>query len=265
MAETTEKYQEAGPKVRPGQKEEMVYTWPYLVSIEAIMAVAMILGLSIMSIFVNAPLLDLANGEETPNPSKAPWYFLGLQELLLHMHPALAGVIVPTAVLILLGMIPYIDRDRRGTGIWFSTKKGVPIAIFASIYTVVWELALIFIDQFWVIAPGKHGIEPFLTSLLMNLTGAGLDKVDWVGKIFVPSILMILIPWVLVLIVKRRWDANRREIVIALYSFFITSFVLLTVIGTFFRGHSMNLTWPWNVPHPPCTSTTPCPQFDNAH
>jgi menaquinol-cytochrome c reductase cytochrome b/c subunit len=263
VAETTEKYQDAGPKVRPGQKEEMVYTWPYLVSIEALMAIAMTLALTIMSMFVNAPLLDLANGEETPNPAKAPWYFLGLQELLLHMHPALAGVIVPTAVIILLAMIPYVDRDRRGTGIWFSTKKGVPIFMFAAVYTLVWEIALIFIDHFWVIAPGKHGIEPFLTATLVNLTGWGTDKVDWVGKIFVPSVLMIFIPWALAIIVKRRWNANTREIMIALYSFFITSFLLLTIVGTFFRGHSMELVWPWEVPHPPCSSTTPCPQFEN--
>lgn len=262
MSDMTEKYQEAGPKVRPGQKEEMVYTWPYLVSIEALMAIMMLLGLTVMSLLVNAPLLDLANGEETPNPAKAPWYFLGLQELLLHMHPALAGVIVPTAILVLLAMIPYVDRDRRGTGIWFSTKKGVPIAIFAAAYTAVWELALIFIDQFWVIAPGKHGIEPFTTEVLIKLTGLGSDQVDWFGKIFIPSVLMIAIPWILVKIVKKHWKANTREIMISLYSFFLTSFLLLTIIGTFFRGHSMDLVWPGDVPHPPCTSTTPCPQFD---
>jgi menaquinol-cytochrome c reductase cytochrome b/c subunit len=276
-----EKYQQAGPKVQPGAKEEMVYTWPYLVSIEAIMAVAMILALTIMSTFVNAPLLDLANADCTPNPAKAPWYFLGLQELLLHMNPALAGVIVPTAVLVLLGMIPYIDQDRRGTGIWFSTKKGVPIAIFSSIYTAVIEIGLVIFDQFLILpgmAEGSKGLAKSITHLLSTgpiqkgLTWlvdlVQLDvliktwdpkyteitdaKIAWIGEIFVPMVIMIAIPWILVLIVRKRFNANTREIMIALYSFFLTSFVVLSIIGTAFRGEGMNLMWPWELKQPKC-------------
>lgn len=259
MAEVTEKYQEAGPKAKPGQKQEMVYTWPYLVSIEAIMALAMTIALTWMSVFINAPLLDLANPERTPNPAKAPWYFLGLQELLLHMHPALAGVIVPGLVLLLLAMIPYIDRDKRGTGIWFSTKKGIPITIFASIYTVIWELALVLMDEFWVTQPEGvtaplKGIERNITHFL-NTTFPQLLAVpgvgwEWFGKILLPSVLMVAIPWVLVVIVRRRWQANTREVMIALFSFYIASFIFLTIIGTAFRGESMNLMWPWLVEPP---------------
>lgn len=252
MAETTEKFQQAGPKVQPGQKEEMVYTWPYLVSIEAIMAVAMILALTLMSTFVNAPLLDLANPDKTPNPAKAPWYFLGLQELLLHMDPALAGVIVPTAALVLLGMVPYIDRDRRGTGIWFSTKKGVPIAVFSAIYTAVIEIGLVLFDEYFHtpgMTEGSHGIAPYITETLMSF-GLARDMVAWIGQIFVPTLFMIAIPWILVVIVKRRYKANTREVMIALYAFYLASFVVLTTIGTFFRGESMHLVWPWMLQPP---------------
>ena len=77
MAEAPEKYQQTGPKVKPRQKEEMVYTWPFLVSIEAIMAITMILAFALMATFVDAPLMDMANPDKTPNPAKAPWYFLG--------------------------------------------------------------------------------------------------------------------------------------------------------------------------------------------
>jgi len=253
MADTTEKYQQAGPKVQPGAKEEMVYTWPYLVSIEAIMAVAMTLALTIMSMLVNAPLLDLANPDHTPNPAKAPWYFLGLQELLLHMHPALAGVLVPTAALVLLGMIPYIDRDRRGTGIWFSTKKGVPIAVFASIYTAVIEIALVIFDEFFYLPgmpAGSHGIAPFLKWAIVSVTGVNETYVAWIGEIFVPLIFMIAIPWILVVIVRRLYKANTREVMIALYTFYLTSFVVLSLVGTAFRGESMHLVWPWQLKPP---------------
>jgi menaquinol-cytochrome c reductase cytochrome b/c subunit len=268
MSDVNEKYQQAGPKVQPGAKEEMVYTWPYLVSIEAIMAIVMTLGLSIMSTFVNAPLLDLANPDCTPNPAKAPWYFLGLQELLLHMHPALAGVIVPTAALVLLGMIPYIDRDRRGTGIWFSTKKGVPIAIISAIYTTVVEVFLVVFDEYFIVAgvhpEGGKGIAPFVKFGLAKLfagPGADIKEVNaiavwtsWVGEYLIPIIFMIAIPWILVVIIRRVYDRkiNTREVMIALYTFYLTSFVVLSLIGTAFRGEAMHLMWPWQLKPPHC-------------
>ncbi|HEY3363785.1 MAG TPA: menaquinol-cytochrome C reductase [Symbiobacteriaceae bacterium] len=254
MAE--EKYQQAGPKVQPGAKEEMVYTWPYLVSIEAVMAIAMTLALTLMSTLVNAPLLGLANPDKTPNPAKAPWYFLGLQELLLHMHPALAGVIVPTAALVLLGLIPYIDRDRRGTGIWFSTKRGVPIAIIAAVYTSVIEIALVIIDEYFIVKgmpAGSHGISAWVTWILSDPQKLGLvrERIDWIGPIFIPTVIMIAIPWILVAIIKRIYkNVNTREVMIALYAFYLASFIVLTIIGTAFRGHSMQLMWPWNVMPP---------------
>lgn len=254
MADVTEKYQQAGPKVQPGAKEEMVYTWPYLVSIEAIMAVAMTLALSIMTIMVNAPLLDLANPDHTPNPAKAPWYFLGLQELLLHMHPALAGVIVPTAALVLLGMIPYLDRDRRGTGIWFSTKRGVPIAIISAVYTAIVEIGLVIFDEFFYVTgmpAGSHGIGPWIKWMITSNSPLTSDQVAWIGEILIPTVFMIAIPWILVSVIRRRYkNTNTREVMIALYSFYLTSFVVLSIIGTAFRGESMHLMWPWNVMPP---------------
>lgn len=220
---------------------ERVHVWPHLVSIELVGALIYLLALSLMAILIRAPLVDLANPEVTPNPAKAPWYFLGLQELLLHMHPALAGVIVPGAVLILLGAIPYIDRSRVGTGIWFSTPKGIPIAKFSAVYTAVWVISLVLIDEYLPAGEGAHGIGP-----LLELYGAPAA----VGDILVPLIFMTFIPWSLAVIVKRRWNANTRELMIALYTFFLASFIVLTIIGTAFRGHSMHLMWPWEIGAP---------------
>src|SRR5690606_13867328 len=209
-----------------------VHVWPHLVSIELIGALTITLLLSLMAIFVAAPFYRMADPELTPNPSKAPWYFLGLQELLLHMHPALAGVIVPTAVLVLLAAIPYIDTKRAGTGVWFYSPKGIPITIFSAIYTTVWNVSLILIDEYLPAGDGSTGSAPLLISW-------GLPPA--VGYVFVPAALMIFIPWSLAVIVKRRWDADTRELMIALYTFFLASFIVLTIIGTGFRGHGMKL------------------------
>lgn len=219
---------------------ERVHVWPHLVQIEFIGALVYLLALIVVSIVFKAPLLEHSNPEVTPNPSKAPWYFLGLQELLLHMHPALAGVVVPTAILILLGAIPYIDSSRVGTGIWFSTPKGLPIAIFSWIYTTIWNLGLILVDEFLPAGPGAHGIGAYL-----KMHGAPAAF----AEVFVPCVFMVFIPWSLVVIVKRKWNANTREVMIALYSFFIISFFVLSIIGTAFRGESMRLMWPWQITH----------------
>ncbi|MBX6378759.1 MAG: menaquinol-cytochrome C reductase, partial [Clostridia bacterium] len=172
--------------------EDKVFVWPHLVVIEMIGALTYILLFGLLSVFINAPLRNLANPEVTPNPSKAPWYFLGLQELLLHMHPALAGVIVPAAVLVGLACIPYIDTRRKGTGIYFYSPKGVPIAVFSAVYTTVWNVGLIVLDEFLPAGDG-HGIAP-----LLQLMGAPA----WVAQVVVPSAIMLFIPWSLAMIVK---------------------------------------------------------------
>ncbi len=122
------------------EREEEVLVWPDLVFVEFISSIVFTIGLMVLSAFINAPLLDRADPNTTPNPSKAPWYFLNLQELLLHMEPAWAGVIVPTIALILLAAIPYWDRSSEGQGTWFGTRHAAKIAIWgfciASLLTI---------------------------------------------------------------------------------------------------------------------------------
>ena len=111
------------PRLRPKrEREEEVLVWPDLVFVEFISAVLFTIALTVLSILINAPLQDRANPAHTPDPSKAPWYFLNLQELLLHMDKGWAGVILPTIALTFFMAIPYIDRSREGQGVWFGTK-----------------------------------------------------------------------------------------------------------------------------------------------
>ncbi|MEZ5174771.1 MAG: menaquinol-cytochrome c reductase cytochrome b subunit [Acidimicrobiia bacterium] len=90
---------------------DKVNVWPHLLAIEFVALLAMLALLTLMSAFIDAPLLEFANFNSQPNPSKAPWYFLGLQELLAYFDPQVAGVIIPTFGLVGLTFIPYIDRN----------------------------------------------------------------------------------------------------------------------------------------------------------
>jgi len=90
---------------------DKVHTWPHLLAAEFVAALACLTFTFVFSIFVNAPLLQLANINRTPNPSKAPWYFLGLQELLTMFHPMIAGVTLPGVGLIVLILAPYVDKN----------------------------------------------------------------------------------------------------------------------------------------------------------
>jgi menaquinol-cytochrome c reductase cytochrome b/c subunit len=90
---------------------DKVHTWPHLLSVEFVAALACTAFVFMFSWFVNAPLLQAANFNQTPNPSKAPWYFMGLQELLTMFHPMIAGVTIPGMGIILLIFAPYLDRN----------------------------------------------------------------------------------------------------------------------------------------------------------
>ncbi len=90
---------------------DKVHTWPHLLAGEFVASLVCLAFTFVFSIFVNAPLLQLANINQTPNPSKAPWYFLGLQELLTMFHPMIAGVTIPGVGIIVLIFAPYIDKN----------------------------------------------------------------------------------------------------------------------------------------------------------
>src|SRR5881275_166028 len=123
------------PRTRPTtpaeQEADTVQVWPHLVVIEFLAAVIFTINLVLLGTLVNGPLDQLANPDCTPNPSKAPWYFLNLQELLLHMNPALAGVLIPAGVVFgAIPLIPYFDRNTADVGKWFGTPKAKSICTF---------------------------------------------------------------------------------------------------------------------------------------
>ena len=100
------------------EADEKVLVFPYLIYIEFVVALFCSIGLVLWSIFLKAPLEEPANPTISPNPSKAPWYFLGLQEMLVYFDPWIAGVLFPTFIIIGLCAIPYIDRDTKTSGFY---------------------------------------------------------------------------------------------------------------------------------------------------
>jgi hypothetical protein len=137
--------------VRPKrEREQELLVWPDLVFVEFICAVVFTLAFVILSSAIDAPLLNRANLDITPNPSKAAWYLVALQELLLHMHPALGGVIAPTIGLGIIAAMPYIDRSNDGQGVWFGTPNAIKITLFSAAFASIFSSALVLYDQ------GRH-------------------------------------------------------------------------------------------------------------
>ncbi len=264
------------------ERDEELLVWPDLVFVEFISAVLFTITLTLLSAGINGPLLDKANPDVTPNPSKAPWYFLNLQELLLHMHPALAGVVVPTIWLILLAALPYFDRSNEGQGVWWGTRDSKAIAWFSTIYASVLTSLLIVYDS------GKHLVlwtnmtgEPWpaklnwLTNLRslqtqvawpewtrsipylpfsLQLRGQEFRNLDFPAFLveqFIPVTTMIGLPLLLLAIIHR-WlgHLTKRDAMIAIFTGFMALFVVLTIIGTAFRGQGMELLYPWDVKLP---------------
>ncbi len=215
--------------------------WPHLLAIEFLAAVIVILFLLVFSVLRDAPLQELANPDVTPNPSKAPWYFLSVQEILLHMHPTLAGVILVGVAFAGLAVIPYIDNSRREVGLWFGSAKAVQITVFATIYTLVITVALIFVDS-------RVGLE-------IPGTAGGMDKLleqagapDVVGAWILPTLIMAGLTALLAIIVRVAWEADVRQVIMALFTGFVVVYTVTTVVGFLLRGPDFELYWPWNMP-----------------
>lgn len=138
---------------RQGVSEESklsdkVQVWPYLVKVEFLAAILVMVILTFWSFLLNAPLEQPANPSLTPNPSKAPWYFLGLQEILVYFDPWIAGVMIPTFIIIGLAAIPYIDINPKGNGYYTFKERKFAILTFCSGFLILW-VSLIVLGTFF--------------------------------------------------------------------------------------------------------------------
>jgi len=144
------------------EAQDKVHTWPHLLVIEFASILILLAALTIFSAVVRAPLLSLADVNKTPNPSKAPWYFLGLQELLTMFHPMVAGVTIPGVGLGLLAVAPYIDKNPSQK----PNDRKFAIAIF-TMFIMLWAV-LVIIGSFFR-GPGFNFIFPWKDGIFFEL------------------------------------------------------------------------------------------------
>ena len=218
------------PAENPGDEGEMVATIPNLILRELVVATVIIAFIMLLSIVYDAPLGAKANPGLSPNPTKAPWYFGGIQELLLHIHPLFASVVVPLIIAGILLLLPYLRYDENTAGVWFASYRGRRMAavavVVALILTPLGIIANEFLFDFEAWIPGippvvSSGLFPFLI-ILATLGG-------FYG------------------LMKKKYTATKNETVQAVFVFLLVAFIILTITAVWFRGKGMALMWPWKI------------------
>jgi len=197
-------------------EEEMVMTFPHLVVRELITLVLVSLAFVLIALVFDAPLEELASPLLTPNPAKAPWYFLGLQELLHYYPPLISGVVLPGLVILALAVVPYFDVNLKREPFWETGRERKLVGLTLAIAGV----CVVFL------VTGAHPVWPIIGPTLV--IGA---LMIWPGVAGTDS------PW-------RHW-LGTRSLAFWVFTWFLMTAVVLTVIGVFFRGPGWTLTLPW--------------------
>ncbi len=214
---TKAKLEDKGP-------EDTVMTWPTVVIIELTVFMAVLAALLILSVLFDAPLKEIANPAVPENPAKAPWYFLGLQELV--GYSALAGgMIVPGIALVGLALIPYLDRETGFIGHWFSGKLGKRITIETAVFSFIVTAGLIAITV-------QYG---WLRSWFPTINQLFIIAIN-PGTIIVAA----AFAWSVYIVLRSK---SRRMGAISVFTFFLVSFLVLTYVATFLRGPNWGFYW----------------------
>jgi hypothetical protein len=173
---------EAGePTFEQSESEDKIFTWPDLVFSEFICMVLLTVGMVLWSIVLKAPLEEPANTSVAPNPSKAPWYFLGLQEMLVYFDPWMAGVVLPGLIIVGLMAIPYIDTNKKGNGYYTYKERKTEIWLFMFGFIILWS-ELIVIGTF-LRGPNWNFFGPYEywdVNKVEPLVNVDLSEIIWI-------------------------------------------------------------------------------------
>jgi quinol-cytochrome oxidoreductase complex cytochrome b subunit len=212
-------------------RSERVTTIPHLVRRELVFAMVWLAIIIFWAMLVPAPLEGIANPEVSPNPAKAPWYFLGIQELLLHFHPLVGAIVIPAAALAALALLPYYDATLDNVGVYFRSRRGRNLSLLAAELGLILTAAWVIVDEYVLDWSGWLPTWPTLIS----------DGI-------VPLALVLLVLVLLDEMAARLFHASREERILFLFVFIFTALIVLTLVGVFFRGPGMALYWPWAMP-----------------
>ena len=216
---------------RPGapleKPKDKVPAIPNLLVRELTVALVLIACILVFSTLFDAPLQSKANPGLSPNPTKAPWYFMGIQELLLHFHPLFSLFVIPLCMLAGLFILPYLSYPSKPAGIWMISIKGRKMALMAVVFAVIITIGGILTHAYIIASPST------ITNTQSHITGGLL-----------PFVIIIAVILGFYMTMKRFYSANRNEAVQALLVFLLTAFIILTVMGIWFRGSGMKLVWP---------------------
>ena len=214
-----------GPGEPQAAEPEKVLFLPHLLMREVALALVITAAVVVLGAAFGAPLGAPANPGMSPNPAKAPWYFLGFQELLVHFHPVVAIVVLPLAGLAALLLLPYVTTDDEPSGAWFLSDRGWRAARIAAL--VAGTLTPVAVVLHEVVSRLSPGGNTWLTGGVIPLAvivagGLGFLRAS-----------------------KTRLGLTRNETVQAAVVLGGTAFVVLTIVGIWFRGPGMSLVWPW--------------------
>ena len=229
----------------PIEKQESgrVWVWPDLVYTELIALIVCTAVIVVWSILLDAPIEQPANPANTPNPSKAPWYFLGLQEMLVYFDPWLAGVVLPSLIIVGLMAIPYVDTNPKGNGYYTFSERKAEITIFLFGFVVLWT-SLIVLGTFlrgpnWnFFGPFEywdvHKLEP-LTNVQLSeyvwVRGLGRSLPEnWFVREFFGLILTVLYVFVLPVLMARTFFRSYYE-KLGATRFYVTAFLFLMMLS----------------------------------
>lgn len=217
---------------------DKVHTWPYLVRLEMLVGTAVMAFMTIWAIVVDAPLEEPANPTKTPNPSKAPWYFLGLQEILVYFDPWFAGVVLPALIIVGLMVIPYIDINPKGNGYYCFKDRWFAISTFLFGFLVLW-IVLIIMGTF-IRGPGWYLFLPgqfwdvhktvAITNVNWNeffgLYGEPWQTIIGLGSVVVWLVVLPAAYW------KARYKKSETLQKLGAVRYWITAFLFMTMMGT---------------------------------
>jgi quinol-cytochrome oxidoreductase complex cytochrome b subunit len=216
------------PDEEPEEHPERVLALPNLLLREFAVALVLIAFVLAFSVAFNAPLGSEANPGMSPNPAKAPWYFMGIQELLLHFHPFFAVVLFPLLIAGALLTIPYLRYDVDASGVLLVSRKGRRMAAIAAITAMVVTPTLILLDEFLIdVGAWLPGVPPIVTNGLLPTVVLAAALIGFYAAL------------------KRRYSASNNEAIQASFVLLLTALVLLTATGVWLRGSGMALVWPW--------------------